>query len=127
MPAPRTRAGSRAGPNGPAIREHQALPAAAWLVYVRKTDKDDTDDDVRYLKNGCAVAPRQLRRPDHGAAVRGCARSPPTKCLAASTASPSHAGSLRPPSRALKRAGVETLPPFLDRDLILISIEQPLE
>ena len=53
------------------------------LVYVRrsKTDQDGTTADVRYVKNGCAVALRQLRdritvqrsglRPDASAQVLG--------------------------------------------------------
>ena len=42
------------------------------LVYIRrsKTDQDGTAADVRYLMNGCAVAPRPTPRPDRHAALR---------------------------------------------------------
>ena len=64
------------------------------LVSVRrsKTDQDGTAADVRYLKNGCAVA---LRQPATGSpcSAQGCARSRQTRCSGASTACPSPAAS----------------------------------
>lgn len=50
----------------------RASAGAGVLVRVRqsKTDQDGTAADVRYLKNGCAVALRGLRDSDHRAVVR---------------------------------------------------------
>ena len=62
------------------------------VVYVRrsKTDQDGTAADVRYLKNGCAVALRQLR--DRRTVQRSGLRPEPTaQVLGGLTASPSRA------------------------------------